>query len=70
MKIFFEKPKKASLNILQGVFGETGYCEWIGPKVFNIWGMPKKQKLKTASEQEIQKIAEISEKIYKSMAKS
>ena len=70
MKVIFEKPQKAALNILKGVFDETGYKEWIGPKIFNVWGMPKKQKLKTAKELEIQKISQISEKIYQKTAKN
>ena len=58
------KPKKASLSILKGVFEKTDYCEWIGPKFFNVWGLPKRKKLNTANAEEIAKIAEITEKIY------
>ena len=46
MKLIFMKPKKASLNLIKGVFTPTEYGTWIGPRVFNIWGLPKKKKLK------------------------
>lgn len=64
MKIIFMKPKKASLSILTGIFDSTNYHEWIGPRLFGIWGLPKKQKLKTCNESESEKIAELAEKIY------
>ena len=46
MKVVFEKPQKASLSILKAVFENTSSNNWIGPRVFGIWGKPKKQKLK------------------------
>ena len=70
MKIIFERPAKATLSILRGVFDETKSCEWIGPKIFNIWGMPKKQKLKTASQQEIFNIQNITENIYQKITQN
>ena len=64
MKIIFMKPKKASLSILKGVFCNTGYREWIGPRMLDVWGMPKKKPLRTASADEGAKIFEIAEKLY------
>jgi len=64
MKLIFMKPKKASLSILRGVFEKTDFCEWIGPRIFDVWGLPKRKKLKTASPEEIAKIAEIADIIY------
>ena len=66
MKIIFMKPKKASLSILKGVFDKTECYSWIGPRVFNVWGLPKKKKLKTAKSDEIKLIAEIAEGLYNS----
>ena len=34
------------------MFNTTQTNEWIGPKKHNIWGYPKKQKLKTISNDE------------------
>ncbi len=64
MKVIFMKPKKACLSILSGLFEETNMNEWIGPKFFNVWGLPKKQILNTASKDEINFISQTAERIY------
>jgi len=64
IKVLFPKPEKACLSILSGVFNSTSTNEWIGPKKHNIWGFPKKQKLKTISNEEASKIFFEAEKIY------
>lgn len=64
MKIIFMKPKKAALSVLSGVFCATEYQTWIGPRLFNIWGFPKKKPLKTARCEERAKIFEIAECVY------
>lgn len=69
MKIIFMKPRVAALSILKGVFTETEYKSWIGPRIFNIWGKPKKQRLKTSKPEEIKRIAEISERVYRDYKK-
>lgn len=68
MKIIFMKPKSAALSIISAFFTDCGYCEWIGPRYFNIWGRPKKQKLKTCGEEEIQQISLSAENILKQYA--
>ncbi len=67
MKVIFMKPRKAALSILNGCFQNTEYHFWIGPSIFNVWGYPKKQKLKTCTNLESQKIGEIAEEIYKKL---
>ena len=57
MKLIFMKPKKACLSIINGVFESTGYHEWIGPRVFDIWGLPRRRALHTCSREESSKIA-------------
>ena len=69
MKLIFNSPKKSSLSIIKGIFGEHGYCEWFGPKIFNIWGMPKCKKLKSCSQEEITKIFNKAEEIYQNINK-
>lgn len=64
MKIIFMKPKKACLSILMGVFDETKNGDWIGPRVFNVWGYPRKKPLKTATPEEKRFIYETAEEIY------
>ncbi len=64
MKVIFQSRKKASLSVLKGLFESTGKNEWIGPRVFNIWGYPKKQKLKPLKNGEDDRIFEIANSIY------
>ncbi len=45
-KILFPSPKKASLTELASINAKTDSFEWISPSIFNIWGYPKKTKLK------------------------
>ena len=69
IKLFFPNTKKASLSLIKGVFDKTEYPYWIGPKIFNIWGKPKKQKLKNIDNKEIKNIFNISEKLYNNLIK-
>ena len=67
MKVIFMKPKKAALCIVKGAFDCTEVNEWIGPRFFNVWGLPKKQILKTCKADERERIAKNTEGIYKKM---
>lgn len=62
MKIIFPKPRRACLSVLRGVFEDCGYCEWIGPRIFGIWGTPKKSRLHSCSPDELRYFAEWNEK--------
>lgn len=64
MKVLFMKPRKACLSILKGVFEPCGPCEWIGPWLFDVWGMPQKKFLHTCSNEEIVFIGETAQTIY------
>lgn len=64
IKLFFPNPKKAVLSVLYGLSNKTDYHEWIGPSIFNVWGFPKKSKLKTCSAEESKKMYLIAEDIY------
>lgn len=64
MKVIFMSNKKASLSLIKGVFESTEYHTWWGPRVFNIWGFPKKSILKTCDNEESEKIFKYAEKIY------
>ncbi len=52
MKIIFMPAKKAALCVLYGLFCGCKNNEWIGPRFFNIWGLPKLKKLHTATQDE------------------
>lgn len=64
MKIIFDSPQKASLNIIKGIFSNTANTMWIGPKYFDIWGLPKLKLLKTYNNQEAINIFKTAEDIY------
>lgn len=64
MKLIFMKPRKACLSILLSLFEDTEQNEWIGPRVFDVWGLPKKKKLKTCSKEEAEQISKIAKEIY------
>ena len=67
MKLIFMNPKKACLSILRGVFESCSYMEWIGPRYFNVWGLPKKRTVQTATVDESRRIAASAEEIYKNL---
>ena len=64
MKVIFMSPRRAALSILSGIFTPTDRCEWIGPRLFCVWGLPKKKRLTTAREDEIKRICESAEEIF------
>ena len=64
MKIIFMKPRRASLSVVDGVFRPSAYCEWTGPRVFDVWGLPKRKPLRTASSKEREEMFAAAEKIY------
>lgn len=67
MKVIFMKPKKASLSVVKGVFCNTGASMWLGPRIFDVWGLPKLKPLRTAKPSEIDCIFTTAEKIYESL---
>ena len=67
MKVIFMRPRRAALSVLRGIFEPTSRCEWIGPRFFSVWGLPKKKLLKTADDKEIHEISRDAEKIYVSL---
>ena len=67
--LMFPSNKKASLSLIKGVFENTNIGEWIAPKLFNIWGKPKKQLIKKYNLNESKKIFEIAENLYEKIKK-
>ena len=67
IKLLFPNVEKATLNVLKGIYSSCDYHEWIGPKIFNIWGQPTKKKLKTCSTSESKQIFVIAEKLIKNI---
>jgi NAD(P)-dependent dehydrogenase (short-subunit alcohol dehydrogenase family) len=63
MKLIFMSPKKACLSILYALFTDTQKNEWIGPRIFDVWGLPKKKTLKTCSQEEAEQICKTTKEI-------
>ena len=70
MKIIFPSTERASLSAIRGIFEHCGECEWIGPRLFEIWGLPKKSKLCSVKETERRAIGERAEAIYRALKES
>ena len=64
MRVIFMSPRRASLSLLRGVFEPSAPDAWIGPRIANVWGLPSKKKLRTASKEERAEIAARAESIY------
>ncbi len=70
MKLIFMHPRRACLSVISALADECGAGEWIGPGIFDIWGMPRKKPLKTAKPQEAKEICRIAEEIYQKVSKT
>ena len=64
MRVIFMRPRRAVLSLLAGVFSETKENEWLGPRFFDIWGTPKKKRLRSVSENERLAIARIADEVF------
>ena len=69
MKIIFMKPRRAALSILRGVFESTAPGEWIGPRVFDVWGLPRKARLHTCDKEEQAFICGCAEQVYNDLCR-
>ena len=67
MKVVFMSVKKATLSILAGAFWSTSGESWIGPRIFDVWGLPKIKKINIPKAESKQIIAD-SEMIYESIS--
>ncbi len=64
MKVIFMSPRRASLSILAAMVQDAKKNEWFGPRLFDIWELPKKKLLKTCSAKEAAEICRVAEKIF------
>ncbi len=67
MKVIFMRPATAALSILKGVFTPCGYHEWIGPALFDVWGLPQKRRLHGFSTEECRRVAATAQNAVKTM---
>jgi NAD(P)-dependent dehydrogenase (short-subunit alcohol dehydrogenase family) len=64
MRVIFMRPRRAVLSLLAGVFEETKGNEWIGPRFFDVWGLPKKKQLSSVGENEADSISRIADEVF------
>ncbi len=67
MKIIFMEPRKAAYSIIAGIFDYCRYRQWIGPRLFDVWGMPSKKNLRTFSDTECAEIFKKAEEYYENL---
>ena len=67
MKVIFMRPRKACLPIICGLFEGCRENEWLGPRIFDVWGRPQKRILESCPPDEAAEIAKRAEKIYKEL---
>ena len=68
MKVIFMKPRRACLSILRGVYEDTQQGEWIGPRLFDVWGLPRKSRYDTYTAEEMARVCAEAERIYQMLA--
>lgn len=48
MRVIFMPPRRACLSILQGLIEPPSAAHWIGPRCFDVWGLPRTRRLRSA----------------------
>ena len=64
MRVIFMRPRRAVLSLLAGVFEETEERAWLGPRFFDIWGIPRKKLLHSVSKEESSVIARLADGVF------
>ena len=64
MRVIFMRPRRAVLSLLAGIFGETRENEWLGPRFFDVWGLPRRARLRSVSQEEAERISSLSDAVY------
>lgn len=67
IKLVFPSPQKAVRSILYGTCHTPPTHNWIGPRIFNVWGNPHISELKTCDKEESKKIFTLAEQIYNNL---
>ena len=63
MKVIFPSARAASLSIIKAMTEKSAPYEWVGPRLFDVWGMPKLKKLKRPDNEEIETVTCVCEDI-------
>lgn len=63
MRVIFMKPRKACLCVLEGMARPAPAGHWIGPWLFDVWGVPKQKRVRRIGEEERTRLAALAEQI-------
>lgn len=69
MKWIFMPVDKAALSLLSGLFDSCGYHEWIGPWLFDVWGLPRRRRLRTCPVDESRCMGDVAQRVWQSLQK-
>jgi NAD(P)-dependent dehydrogenase (short-subunit alcohol dehydrogenase family) len=64
MRWIFMDTHWAALSLVRGMFEDTATMEWIGPRLLDVWGLPKKKRLRSIGTEEFAEIAQNAETVY------
>lgn len=67
MRMIFMRPRKACLSILCGLFTPCAENEWIGPRILDVWGLPRRSTLSSCDANEIATISSRADEIYRKL---
>lgn len=67
MQWIFMPPRVAVLSLLRGVFCPCGDREWIGPWLLDVWGRPRRSRLRSLPPDECRRIGETAERIWQQL---
>ncbi len=67
MRVIFMRPRKACLSILCGLFAPCKENEWIGPRIFDVWGLPRRSTLRSCDVDETETIRARADEIYQKL---
>lgn len=67
MQWIFMPPRVAALSLLRGVFCPCGDREWIGPWLLDVWGRPRRSRLRSLPPDECRRIGETAERIWQQL---
>ncbi len=69
MRVIFMRPRRAVLSLLSGVFRETRRNEWLGPRFFDVWGLPTCTRLHSVTDEEASCISRIADKVFSEISR-
>lgn len=64
MRVVFPSPHRASRAVFRGVSEPTDVGEWIGPRLFGVWGRPRRKKRPSVGTNERAQAARLADEVF------